>query len=139
MFSFSTSSVLVRGGFLIVFAGLIAGAIGCDAGGSSTAEPPPAPSSLEGTSQDGAVALVWEGVSDASGYNIYRDTASISGTDGSPLNGDAPVEQSSFTDESAENGTRYFYRVTAVGGGGESEPSSEVRVRPFPSPPDDRP
>ncbi len=138
-FMFSSSSVLVRGAFLLVLSGLIAGAVGCDGGGSSAEEPPPAPSNVAATSQDGAVVLEWEGVSDASGYNVYRDTTSFSGTDRSPLNEEAPIEPSSFTDESVENGTRYYYRVTAVGDGGESAPSSEVLVRPFPSPPDDRP
>lgn len=132
------SSVFVRSAFVLALSGLALGAMGCDGGGSS-ADPPPAPSSVAATSDDGAVGLSWDGSSEATGYNVYRDTSPLSEVDGTPTNGDTPVESASFTDESATNGTQYYYRVTAVGDGGESSPSSEVSVRPFPSPPDDRP
>lgn len=134
----SSSSVLVRIVCLLAVGGLAVGAAGCDGGGSS-ADPPSAPSSVEVTSEDGAVSLSWDGGADTSGYNVYRDTGSLSGTGSTPVNGDAPVDTAGFADGSVENGTLYYYRVTAVGDGGESDPSSEVNVRPFPSPPDDRP
>jgi fibronectin type 3 domain-containing protein len=85
------------------------------------------------------VTLSWDGSSNASGYNVYRDTSPFSTVDGTPVNGDSPVEPTGFTDDSVDNGTRYYYRVTAVGDGGESDPSPEEQVRPFPPPPDDRP
>lgn len=135
---FSSSPVVVRGLFLMVFAGLVVGTVGCDGGGASS-DPPNAPSGVQATSGDGTVSLEWEGASEASGYNLYRDTSSAVRTDGSPVNGDTPVDQTFFADESVDNGTLYYYRVTAVGDGGESEPSAEVEVRPFPAPPDDRP
>lgn len=115
---------------------MIAGAVGlvgCDGGGASDA--PAAPTGVQATSQEGAVALRWEEAAGAEGYNVYRDTNSTSGVSGTPVNGETPIEQAAYTDDAVENGTRYYYRVTAVGGG-ESEPSSEVSARPFPSPPD---
>jgi len=110
------------------------GLVGCDGGGSS-AEPPSPPTDVQVTAQDDAVTLTWEGRSAASGYNVYRATSAGVGAGGTPVNGSSPVEQLTFTDRSVENGTRYYYRVTAIGEGGESDLSVEVSIRPFPSPP----
>jgi fibronectin type 3 domain-containing protein len=112
--------------------------MGCGSGGGTgvDGEAPAAPSGVQATSQDGAVALSWDEVEGASGYNVYRDTISTSDVSGSPINGEPLIEQPSFTDEGVENGTRYYYRVTAVGEGNESGLSVEVSARPFPNPPD---
>jgi len=108
--------------------------MGCDGGGSS-AEPPSPPTNLQATTTNGAVSLTWNGESAVSGYNVYRSTTADSGVGGTPVNGGSPLGQTEFTDASVEAGTRYYYRVTAVGEAGESEPSSEVSIRLFPSPP----
>jgi len=121
---------------LVLVAGLAVAPMGCSGGGGSSTPPPSPPAGVEASSQDGAVALTWEGAADATGYNVYRTTASASGVSGSPVNGGTPVGQTTYTDETAENGTRYYYRVTAVGEGGESDASSEVSARPFSTPPD---
>jgi len=107
---------------------------GCGGGGSSV-DPPSAPTNVQVTAQDAAVTLTWDGRSAASGYNVYRGTSAGVGASGTPVNGASPIGQLTFTDSAVENGTRYYYRVTAVGEGGESEPSAEVSIRPFPSPP----
>ena len=107
---------------------------GCYGGGTSP-EPPSSPANVQAATENGSVTLTWDGGTDVSGYNVYRGTSSFSGANRTPVNGDAPLEQSMFTDNAVETGTRYYYRVTAVGEGGESEPSAEVSVRPFPSPP----
>lgn len=119
--------VVVVGGGLFVLSG-------CDGGGASV-DPPSPPSNVEATAQNGSVSLSWEATADASGFNVYRDTSSFSGSAGSLVNGNDPLEQATFADDAVENGTRYYYRLTAVGDGGESDPSAEVSVRPFPSPP----
>lgn len=119
---------------VMAFCGGLIGLTGCDGGGSSV-DPPSPPTNVEATAEDGIVNLTWDGGADVSGYNVYRGTSSLSGVSGTPVSGDDPLEQSGLTDESVENGTRYYYRVTAVGEGGESEPSPEVSIRPFPSPP----
>ena len=112
---------------------LVVALVGCSSGGGST-PPPPAPTDLTASSEDGAVLLSWQGAAEASGYNVYRIA---SGTSDSAvrLNGDTPVTQTSYTDTTADNGTRYEYRVTAVGEGGESERSTSVSARPFSTPP----
>ncbi|PSQ94290.1 MAG: fibronectin type III domain-containing protein [Bacteroidetes bacterium QH_2_63_10] len=95
---------------------------------------PAAPSGLEGTSLDGAVELTWEAVEEAEEYDVYRDTESGVDASGEPL-----VEgrsETGYTDDSAENGTTYYYVVTAVGAeGNESDPSGEVEKTPFDEPP----
>jgi fibronectin type 3 domain-containing protein len=77
-------------------------------------------------------------VSAADEYRVYRATDSTSVVSGSPVS-EAPLTESTFTDTSVENGTRYYYRVTAVGEGGESDPSQKDDVTPFPTPPEERP
>ena len=132
---FSSSSRWFRGLFLL---GVVLTMIGCSGGGGGNAAPPSPPTNVEATSQDGAVALTWDGAAATDEYRVYRTTSSTSGVSGSPVS-DAPLTESTFTDSSVENGTQYYYRVTAVGEGGESDPSSEVTVRPFPTPPEERP
>ena len=122
----------------LILLGVVFTLVGCSGGGGGNVAPPSPPTNLEATSQDGAVGLTWTGVSAADEYRVYRDTSSTSGVSGSPVS-DSPLTESTFTDSSVENGTQYYYRVTAVGEGGESNPSSEVTVRPFPTPPEERP
>ena len=132
---FFASSRWFRG---LILLGVVFTLVGCSGGGGGNIAPPSPPTNLEATSQDGAVGLTWTGVSGADEYRVYRATDSTSVVSGSPVS-EAPLTESTFTDTSVENGTRYYYRVTAVGEGGESDPSSEVTVRPFPTPPEERP
>jgi fibronectin type 3 domain-containing protein len=129
-----SSPIVVRFVAVLVLGSGVLGLTGCDGSGSSV-DPPSPPTNVDATAQDAAVTLTWEGGSAASGYNVYRATSAGSGGDGTPVNGGSPLGQTGFTDDSVKNGTRYYYRVTAVGEGGESEPSAEVSIRPFPSPP----
>jgi fibronectin type 3 domain-containing protein len=89
-------------------------------------------------SGEGQVALDWQSVSGAEGYNVYRSTASGSEMEGDPLEGG--VSSTTYTDDAATNGTRYYYVVTAMGEEDtESGPSNAVSRTPFASPPGDRP
>ncbi len=112
------------------------GGSGDDPGGGL--EAPASPNGLEAASQDGAIGLDWDAVSEADSYRVYRSTSSGVGVSGSPL--DTGVSSADYTDETAENGTKYYYVVTAVaeenGETAESDPSSEVEKTPFSDPPD---
>lgn len=105
----------------------------CSSVGSG-GEAPDAPSGLTGASGDSVIKLRWEAVGGAETYNVYRDTSSI-GTNAEPLT--EGVSPPRYDDAGAENGTTYFYRVTAVGASGnESEMSGEIEKTPFSAPPD---
>ncbi len=94
-----------------------------------------APSGLEGNSRDSEVALSWDAAGGADTYNVYRSTSSTDGAEGEPLA--TGVAETSYADTAAENGTKYYYRVTSVNSSGaESDASSEVEKTPFSDPPD---
>lgn len=127
--------------FLILGLGLVwtgcggSGANGDDGGGEE--EPSAsvsAPSGLTATSGAGEVSLDWEAVEGAESYSVYRSTSSGTEVSGSALEGS--VSSAEYTDATAENGTTYYYRVTAVGADdSESGASDEVEVTPFAEPP----
>jgi len=95
-----------------------------------------APTDLQATSGDGQVDLTWNpgGDSNPDGYNVYRSTSSFSDiSNATKLNGSL-VSGTNYPDTEVTNGTKYFYRVTAVGSdGNESAPSKEVQAKPTPS------
>jgi fibronectin type 3 domain-containing protein len=86
---------------------------GSNGGGNGDSGPtaPAAPTGLSATSQDGAIALDWDAVSEADTYRIYRSTSSGVDASGSPL--DTGVGSADYVDDTAENGTKYYYVVTA--------------------------
>lgn len=114
-------------------------ASGCGWLGGGDSTPPDPPSSLTAVSQDGAIELDWNSVQadDLAGYNVYRSTSSIESVSGlSPVNGDL-ASQPTYTDDTVENGTVYYFVVTAVDDSdNESEPSDDVEKTPFSSPPE---
>lgn len=116
---------------------------GCSGGGSNEdngggLEAPASPTGLEATSQDGAISLDWDAVGGADTYRLYRSTSSGTGTSGNPQ--DTGIGPTDYVDDTAENGTTYYYVVTAVANEGgesaESDPSNEVEKTPFSDPPD---
>ncbi|WP_240333612.1 fibronectin type III domain-containing protein [Salinibacter ruber] len=91
------------------------------------------PSGLSATPRDGSTQLSWEAAGGADTYNVYRSTSSGVDASSDPL--DAGISSVEYTDENAQNGTEYFYVVTAVASdGGESDPSGEASTVPFASP-----
>jgi fibronectin type 3 domain-containing protein len=114
---------------------VVTGVAGEEGDPSGEAEGAPfAPASgLESTSGDSRVELSWEAAAGADAYNVYRDTESGTGASGSPLAED--VGETAFADETAENGTEYFYVVTSVNPNGEeSAESEEAEGAPFAQP-----
>ena len=91
---------------------------------------PAAPTGLAATAGDAQVDLDWNdnGESDLAGYDVYRSTTSGSGY--AKLNG-SPVANSDYTDNTANNGTTYYYVVQAVDNANNaSANSSQVSATP---------
>jgi fibronectin type 3 domain-containing protein len=129
--------VLLTGFLMLASCGSSTDANGGGNGGNDT---PAAPANLNGTSGDQEIQLTWDANDEdnLSGYNLYRSTSSFSGaSDMDPVNGSETIQNPAFTDTNLENGTTYFYRITAVSEeGNESEESSELEITPFSDPPD---
>lgn len=91
---------------------------------------PPAPTNLVAVGGDGYVTLYWDSVGDASGYRIYWATAS-----GVTPQSSTPIEiaGTTFSHSGRQNGTRYYYVVTAFNSAGESAPSAEASAQPLAS------
>ena len=79
---------------------------------------------------DASVHLTWSPVYGASSYNVKRSTVS-----GGPYTTIAPnVPAANYTDNTAANGTEYFYVVSALNAFGESADSAQVSATPAPPP-----
>src|SRR5262249_44810508 len=99
---------------------------------------PPTPASTPGvptlapaTPGNGSVALSWsapasDGGAAITSYAIYRGTSS----GGESLLDSTTGPVTTYTDSSVVNGTKYFYKVTAINMVGESQPSNEVSATP---------
>jgi len=83
--------------------------------------PPEAPATLSADAADGAVALTWDAVDDATGYTVWRSVLSGGGYEvAGTVDGDATT----FTDRGARNGVLAHYVVTAVDAAGNAGPRS---------------
>jgi len=113
------------------------GSNGSGSGNGGSLSAPATPTGLSATSQNGAIGLSWDAVGEADTYRVYRSTSSGVDASGSPL--DTGVSSADYVDDTAENGTKYYYVVTAVVTDGEesaeSDPSNEVEKTPFSDPP----
>ena len=92
--------------------------------------PPSAPAGLAATAGDTQIQLDWAGnvETDVVGYNVYRSTSSDSGY--ARVNS-ALVPTSPYLDSGLNNGTKYYYVVTAVdGSGNESDPTAPADATP---------
>lgn len=82
-----------------------------------------APASPVANGTNGAVSLSWQAVSGATGYKVYRATASGALAAKTVI---ANTGSTSYQDTAAVAGTTYYYQITAVSAVGESLPSAEV-------------
>ena len=93
--------------------------------------PPAAPAGVTATPGNARVTLTWTAVAGATGgYNVKRGTVN-----GGPYtvvqNG---LNATAFTDTGLTNGTAYFYVVTALNAGGESNASTTATTAPVAPP-----
>jgi len=94
---------------------------------TNTPTTPPAPTGVTASAGNNQVNLTWTAVTGATGYNVYRGTSSGAET---LLSARTNVSGTTFTDNTAANGTQYFYYVTALNGSLQSGKSSEVSATP---------
>lgn len=88
---------------------------------------PAAPSNLRAFAGNGLVSLDWNAVANADSYLVRRST-----TSGAPYSIIASdVTDTSFVDQSATNGTKYYYVVHGVKSGQNSDKSNEVSATPM--------
>jgi len=105
---------------------LLAG--GCSGHTSIPATPnsiPAAPNSVSATMGNTEVALRWIPVSGATSYHVKRST-----TAGGPYTQIAAPTFAGYTDVSRQNGTMYYYVVSAANSLGESPNSAQVSAKP---------
>jgi RHS repeat-associated protein len=100
------------------------GALSAEVSAKAGSLPLLAPAYLGATPENGSVSLYWSGVNGASYYNIYRGTSS-----GQYLIA-YQTTSTSFVDKDVDNGTTYYYVVTAVNANGESQESPQAHAQP---------
>ncbi|MCW8966486.1 MAG: cadherin-like domain-containing protein, partial [Candidatus Pacearchaeota archaeon] len=89
--------------------------------------PPPAPNDLAGTSGNLQVYLSWSDVAGATDYRVYwSETPNVSKELSELIDG----VLSPFAHTGLLNNKPYYYALTSVGPGGESELSAEIEVIP---------
>ncbi len=104
--------------------------VAMNAGGASGASavvstPPPAPATLGATPGNQQILLNWAASSSATSYTVKRGLSS--GSETTHVTG---ITGTSYTDTNLNNGTTYYYIVTATGPGGSSGNSPEASATP---------
>lgn len=101
----------------------------CSSGGLHSS-PLKAPTALMASNISGRVALVWIGVSGATGYAVLRST-----TSGGPYAQIATTVNPGYSDSTVAGGTAYFYVVRALEGTVSSDDSQQASIVTSLSPP----
>ena len=106
--------------------------VGCSSdSGGEIADPPPTPASVVATPGNERVIVEWSGVSNAMIYNLHWSTdANFSAANVNTISN----VRSPYTHEQLTNNSEYYYAVTAVGQGGESQLSMIAQATPVAPP-----
>jgi Fibronectin type III domain len=99
--------------------------------GGAGPTPPTVPLNLQATGGNGQVSLTWsapasDGGSQVTGYKIYRSTSAGTET----LLASPPGTGTSYVDSGLQNGTTYYYKVSAVNAVNEGPLSTEASATP---------
>jgi fibronectin type 3 domain-containing protein len=89
--------------------------------------PPPVPAGVSASAGNGQVTVSWSASGGATSYNLFRSTTA-GGEGTTPIV--TGVTTTSYTNTGLANGTKYFYKVSAVNGSGASAQSAEVSATP---------
>ncbi len=93
---------------------------------AATPTVPPAPTSLAATAGSNTVGLTWNAAATATSYNVKR--AAVTGGPYTTIQ--TGVLVTNYTDNTAVNGTTYFYVVSASNAQGEGPNSNEATATP---------
>ncbi|MCH8543030.1 MAG: DUF1566 domain-containing protein [Alcanivorax sp.] len=121
----------------IVWTLLVLGLAGCGAESKVGISRLLAPDNVQVQASQGQVEVRWDAVANATGYNLYYATESIGDIDnfGSIASGELVLDVTSpHTVTGLENGTTYYFQVTALNDQAESAGSDEVTAVPIPPP-----
>lgn len=110
---------------LLLWASLTFGCGGGSISGGGGGTAPAAPTSLTVTPGDQQVSLTWTASAGTTSYHVKRAT-----TSGGPYSQAGTSTNASYTDTGLNNGTPYFYVVSALNAFGESANSSQVSATP---------
>jgi lysophospholipase L1-like esterase/fibronectin type 3 domain-containing protein len=112
---------------LLMFCSMVFSCGGGGGAGSETNTAPPAPQNVLSAGGNGQAYLSWKDVSGATTYNIYWSTTTgVDKQSGTKFS----VAASPYYHSGLNNGTSYYYVVTAVNQYGESTESFEVSASP---------
>ena len=93
-------------------------------GGGGTTSKPNTPSGVKATASSSYITVTWNSVSGADNYNVYR-SISASGT----YSFISTAYATSYTDYNVNEGTTYYYKVTAENSAGESGKSTYASAK----------
>jgi fibronectin type 3 domain-containing protein len=96
--------------------------------GIQPSTPPPVPSSVVATGSNSQVTVAWTAAAGATGYNIYRATYNAQDPQFSLFA--ANVSGTNWADTNVVNLSPYFYYVTALTNGSESQWSAQAAAQP---------
>jgi hypothetical protein len=82
---------------------------------------------LTATAGSASVSLTWTASAGATSYNVYRGATSGGESATAIASG---ITTTAYTDSAVTNGTKYYYKVAAVNGGGTSGFSNEASATP---------
>ncbi|NWF85424.1 MAG: NPCBM/NEW2 domain-containing protein, partial [Bryobacteraceae bacterium] len=96
---------------------------------------PAPPTSLTAAGGDGLVKLKWNASANTVSYSVWRSTEP---NDATPQTIETNLLTTSYVDDGARNGVKYYYRVVGVNPNGKGAPSNEASatpMAPLPAPP----